>query len=72
MFEIRLNFHWQYSSIGSDNGLAPNRRQTIIRTNDDPVQRRIYASLGLYELKRCIEPFTCYYGPPLYQTYILN
>ena len=36
--------------IGSDNGLAPNRRQAIIWTNDDPVQRRIYASLGRNEL----------------------
>ena len=24
----------QYSTIGSDNGLAPNRRQAIIWTND--------------------------------------
>ena len=39
-----MNFDWnfieiwsnlQYSSIGSDNGLAPGRRQAIIRTNDD-------------------------------------
>ena len=42
MLEFRLNFHWslfpgaswQYSSIGSDNGLAPNRRQAIIWAND--------------------------------------
>ena len=55
MLEFRLQFHWimflgsnwQYSRIGSDNGLAPIRRQAIIWTNDDPVQRRIYASLGL-------------------------
>ena len=25
---------WQYSSIGSDNGLAPARQQAIIWTND--------------------------------------
>ena len=25
----------QYSSIGSDNGLAPSRRQAIIWNNDD-------------------------------------
>ena len=25
---------WQYSSIGSGNGLAPTRRQAIIWTND--------------------------------------
>ena len=36
--------------MGSDNGLVPKRRQAIIWTNDDPVQRRIYASLGLNEL----------------------
>ena len=24
----------QYSSIGSDNGMSPNMRQAIIRTND--------------------------------------
>ena len=46
---VRL-VYWQYCSIGSDNGLAPNRRQAIIWTNDDPVQRHIYASLGLNEL----------------------
>ena len=40
--------HRQMDSL--DNGLAPNRRQAIIWTNDDPVQRRIYASLGLNEL----------------------
>ena len=28
-----LGFSWQYSSIGSDNGLAPTRRQAIIWTN---------------------------------------
>ena len=27
--------NWQYSNIGSDNGLAPTRRQAIIWTNDD-------------------------------------
>ena len=50
MFEFRLKFHWSLFSIGSDNGLAPNRRQAIIWTNDDPVKWRIYASLGLNEL----------------------
>ena len=42
MFEFRLKFHWilfqgsnwQYISIGLDNGLALNRRQAIIWTND--------------------------------------
>ena len=36
----------QQTSIGSGNGLAPNRRQAIIWTNDDPVHWRIYAALG--------------------------
>ena len=36
--------------IGSDNGLAPNRWQAIIWTNDDPVQWRKYESLDLNEL----------------------
>ena len=34
--------------------LAPNRRQTIIWTNEDPVQRHIYASLGLNELSELV------------------
>ena len=33
--EVRSQvFNWQYSSIGSDNGLAPTMRQTIIWAND--------------------------------------
>ena len=39
-------FNWQYSSIGSYNGLAPIRRQTIIWTNVGPVHRHVYAALG--------------------------
>ena len=38
---------WQYTSIGSYNGLAPRRRQAIIWSNDGLVYWRIYASLGL-------------------------
>ena len=39
MYEFRLKFHWslfneQYSSINSDNGLEPSRRQAIIWSND--------------------------------------
>ena len=42
MYKFRSRFHWiffqgsnqQYSSIGSDDGLAPDRRQAIIWTND--------------------------------------
>ena len=41
----------QNSSSGSDNGLVPIRRQAIIWTNYGLVYWRIYASLGLNELK---------------------
>ena len=42
MFEFHWRFHWSlflrfaltYSSIGSDNGLAPTRRQAIIKIQD--------------------------------------
>ena len=59
MFKFWLNFtevcsqgsNWQYSKIGSDNGLAPNKRQAIIWTNDALGCRRINASLGLNELR---------------------
>ena len=52
--EFLLNLHWSLflkvqltaTSIGLDNGLAPNRRQTIIWTNTDPILRRIYSALG--------------------------
>ena len=36
---------WRKIIIGLDNGLAPNRRQTIIWTKDDPVQFSTYAAL---------------------------
>ena len=39
------------SIIGSDNGLVPSRWHAIIWTNDGIVYWRIYASLGLNELK---------------------
>ena len=54
--ERKAAYHWKSynllhdSSIGSDNGLAPNRRQAIIWTNGDLDYWRIYASLGLNEL----------------------
>ena len=37
-----LRSNWQYIRIGSDNGLAPSRRQAIIWTNANPVHRCIY------------------------------
>ena len=40
-------------SIGLDNGLAPNRWQTIIWTNADPVHWRIYVALVGDELSHC-------------------
>ena len=42
-----LGFNWKHSSIGSNNGLAPNRRQAIIWANVDMMYWRIYASLCL-------------------------
>ena len=46
-----LGSNWQYGSIGSYNGLAPNRRQAIIWTNVSMLYWRINASLGLNELR---------------------
>ena len=45
-----LGSNWQYVSIGSDNGLAPSRRQAIIWSDADPVHWRIYMALGGDEL----------------------
>ena len=42
--------NWQKASIGSGNGLAPNRRQAFTWTNADPDPWRIYAALGGDEL----------------------
>ena len=58
MHEFQLKFHWSLFlevkltifSTGSDNGLAPTRRQAIIWTNDSLDHRCTYASLGLNEL----------------------
>ena len=43
--------NWQYLSIGSVNGLAPNRRQAIIWTNADLIHWRIYTAPGGEEFK---------------------
>ena len=45
------NYH--YANIGSDDGLAPNRRQAIIWNNAGLVYWRIYVSLDLNELNHC-------------------
>ena len=42
--------NWQYASIGSGNGLVPNRRQAITWINGDPIHWCIYASLEGDEL----------------------
>ena len=44
-------FNWQYGSVGSGNGLAPNQWQAIILTNDGTVHWRIYAIIGRYDLR---------------------
>ena len=41
--------------MGSDNGLASNRQQTIIWTNADLIHWRIYAELGGDELNKVVE-----------------
>ena len=60
MKEFGFKFHWkliiysQGSSIGSGNGLAPNRRQAIVWTNADLINWRIYTTLKGDELRRAI------------------
>ena len=47
MFEFRLKIHWYlFLGVQLDNGWSTNRRQTIIWTNADPIDSRIYAALG--------------------------
>ena len=45
-----LGSNWQYGSIGSENGLAPSKRQAIIWAKVGLAYWRIYASLSLNEL----------------------
>ena len=47
-----LGSNWQCTSIGLDNGLAPNRRQVIIWTNAGLIYWPIYAAPGGDELIR--------------------
>ena len=49
----------QPSSIGLDNGLAPIRQQAIIWTNADPINWRIYATLGGDELTQMFIVSVC-------------
>ena len=58
MFRIWFKFQWSLflraqltkGSIGSGNGMAPNRRQAMTWTNTDTVSRCIYVALGEDEL----------------------
>ena len=54
--------------IGSDNGLAPIRRQVIIWTNVDPVHWRIYAALGGDELIKDSPWYIRHFPGVCYQT----
>ena len=64
LLSFKLNFtelcslwsYWQYSSIGSNNGLVPNRRWAIIWANDSLACWCIYMSLGLNELRSETSP----------------
>ena len=47
MFVLNGSINNKWSIIGTDNGLAPNRRQAIIWTIDGIVYWRIYVSPGL-------------------------
>ena len=44
-------WNYQYSGIGSDNGLALTGQQAIMWTNDGLIWWLIYVSLGLGELR---------------------
>ena len=54
--------NWQQVSVGSGNGLAPNRRQVIIGTNANPVHWRICAALGGDEIIMLIAWHRCVLG----------
>ena len=64
MFELWIKFYQslflrvQLVIIGSDNGLAPSRRQAIIWTNDGLIYWHKYASVSLNELScGCVPQF---------------
>ena len=48
--DCAIGSDWQLTSICSDNGLVPNRRQATMWTNDGLFHRCMYASLGFNEL----------------------
>ena len=53
----------QKVSVGSGNGLAPNRRQAIIWTNADPGLWRKYAALGGDMLSAALSFLLCVWAP---------
>ena len=44
--------HWQLTSLGWDNHVAPKKPQAIIWTSDGLIYWRIYASFGLIDMNR--------------------
>ena len=56
-FKFQIKYNWKMflivwlATVCSDNGLTPSRLQAHILSNDGPLCGRIYASLGLSELK---------------------
>ena len=54
--------NWQCTSIGLDNGLAPNRQQAIIWTNADTIHWCLYAALGGDELNLFKGEMWCSHG----------
>ena len=44
--------NWRWDNIWPGNGSIPGRHRAIIWTNDDQVNRRIYATVGLSELTK--------------------
>ena len=62
-----------YVNIGSDGGLELIRRQTIIRTNDGLVCRRIRGSLGQDDLKEQLPaPRVRLHSDPLFAIKLLG
>ena len=49
------NWQWTVVDFGLDNGLARNRRQTIIWTNDGLIHLGVHVSLSVDALVFCIE-----------------
>ena len=65
LISIKISQKW-YSYIGSDNGLAPTRRQAIIWTNDD-----YFAVLSLYHFSS-VAWSTAQYDSRIYNFVVLS